>query len=103
MQLVIKCPKSGCGDTAMKWSWEYCGHSTLLSDDGDVRRLFNTFSCAAINADPISLTSLLTLVLNVQAQNMEQNMRNILCVTFRLRCFLPLIQLAAVDKPTNKR
>ena len=76
MNLVIKCPKSGCPDDPLCWIWNKCKHTVFLSDEADVRRLFNTFSYGALTA--ISTTSLLRLVLNARTKIMEQNMINLI-------------------------
>jgi hypothetical protein len=80
VRLEVNCPKPGCGSEPLKWQWEGCKHPSMLDDEGDVRRLFNTFSYGALIA--LSGTSSVKLVLSVRATLMEQNMRNILCLPY---------------------
>ena len=95
MRLSIKCPKSSCSDKPREWDWKECSHPVFLSDEADVRRLLNTFSCGAMPA--ISTTLLQTLVLNVIAGGMVQTIPNMMCATSRLHCKEGLIQLTAVE------
>lgn len=80
VRLEVQCPKPGCGTEPLKWVWERCEHPSMLDDEGDVRRLFKTFSYGVLHA--VSGASLVRLVLNVRPTLMEQNMRNILCLPY---------------------
>jgi hypothetical protein len=94
VQLVIKCPKSGCGDTPLRWQWARCSHSSLLDDDGDVRRFVNTSRYGALPVT--SITSLQKLALIVGAPIMEQNMCHFLRLPFWPHYKEGLIQLTAL-------